>query len=312
MGNRGFKLFSFLVLFLTFSCASLSTRGDSRLPEVQASLLKEKISNGRLQQIFVKFPLKSKKDWVSAYETGDLTIQAEWNQKIIPFFIDQQDNDGIVFRGLLGIPYREPVGPKKISVQIEFDGYQWEQHLMFEVFEGKYKAEKLRVAPRKIKPNPSDEKRIEKEYLETRKIYQTRTPIKYWKGPFRLPIRSGVTSPYGTKRLYNKSFSGYHSGLDLRARTGAPIRAPESGKVVLAKPLFFTGGTVILDHGYGLFTVYAHLSKITVELNQILKKGDRIGLAGATGRVTGPHLHWGMTVQQAKINPLEMTKKGIR
>jgi murein DD-endopeptidase MepM/ murein hydrolase activator NlpD len=123
-----------------------------------------------------------------------------------------------------------------------------------------------------------------------------------------LPIDSKVTSIYGTKRTFNGEMRSFHQGLDLRAKTGTPVRAPAGGTVVLAKDLFFTGNTVILDHGYGIFTIYAHMSKLGVKKGEKVNVKQQLGLSGATGRASGPHLHWGAQVNKSKVNPLELTR----
>jgi murein DD-endopeptidase MepM/ murein hydrolase activator NlpD len=100
----------------------------------------------------------------------------------------------------------------------------------------------------------------------------------------------------------------YHKGVDLRARTPLPIRAPEGGKVALAKDLYFTGNTVILDHGYGLYTIYGHMSKLGVKVGERVAKGAVLGLSGMTGRANGPHLHWGAVLMGEKFNPENLTR----
>jgi len=97
-----------------------------------------------------------------------------------------------------------------------------------------------------------------------------------------------------------------HSGVDISAPYGSPVRAANSGKVVLARELYFSGKTVILNHGLGLYTYYCHFSKIKVKLGDIVKKGDAVGLVGSTGRSTGPHLHWGVKVQDSRVDPLAL------
>jgi murein DD-endopeptidase MepM/ murein hydrolase activator NlpD len=124
------------------------------------------------------------------------------------------------------------------------------------------------------------------------------------------PIPGGVGSNFGKKRVFNGESRNPHNGADLRATTGTPIRSTNRGRVVLAKDLFFTGNTVIVDHGLGIYTLYAHLSRIQVEKDSIVDRGQVVGLAGATGRVTGPHLHWGARVQTARVDPFSLVNLG--
>jgi murein DD-endopeptidase MepM/ murein hydrolase activator NlpD len=121
-----------------------------------------------------------------------------------------------------------------------------------------------------------------------------------------VPIEGGSGSNFGHRRVFNGEPRAPHTGADLRATTGTPIRSTNRGRVVLAKDLFFTGNTVIVDHGLGIYTLYAHLSRIDVKTDAIVERGQVVGLAGATGRVTGPHLHWGARVQNARVDPFTL------
>jgi murein DD-endopeptidase MepM/ murein hydrolase activator NlpD len=112
--------------------------------------------------------------------------------------------------------------------------------------------------------------------------------------------------------VFNGQPRSPHSGADLRARTGTPILAANRGRVVLAKDLFYSGNAVFIDHGYGLYTTYLHLSEIGVKVGDIVERGQQLGLAGATGRVTGPHLHWGVRLLDARVDPFSLVRLGAR
>jgi hypothetical protein len=156
-----------------------------------------------------------------------------------------------------------------------------------------YLAEKLKVDPKKIKLDPKDEKRVFEEQQTLNRIYNSSIPDFLFTESFIQPLNSVVTSVYGTKRVYNKQKKGQHLGIDYRAAIGDQVPAANAGKIVFAGDLFYTGWTVIIDHGVDIFTVYGHLSKTTVQAGDIVKRGDLIGLSGNTGRTSGPHLHWG-------------------
>jgi len=111
---------------------------------------------------------------------------------------------------------------------------------------------------------------------------------------------------FGARRIFNGEPRAPHAGSDLHAAPGTPVHATNRGRVVLAKNLFFTGNTVILDHGLGIDSLYAHLSRIDVKQGEIVRNGQVVGLSGATGRVTAPHLHWGMRVQNARVDPFSL------
>ena len=149
--------------------------------------------------------------------------------------------------------------------------------------------------------------RANREAKETQGIYATITNEMLWDEPFSVPIpgeNSGTN--FGHRRVFNGQPRAPHAGADLRAKTGTPIHATNRGRVVLAKNLFFTGNTVILDHGLGVYSLYAHLSRIDVKRGDLVTNGQLMGLAGATGRVTGPHLHWGIVVQGARVDPFTL------
>ncbi len=231
------------------------------------------------------------------------TLKGDFEGMELPFY--PSDETAASFQAVLGVPYDHKVGAAKIHVRLglhEFD-------LPFTVLKGDYASESIKVDGRRVNPQrPKDLARIKKEQAEIGKIYGTVTPIKYWNGPFKFPIDSPITSRYGTKRVYNGVQKSFHPGLDLKAPVGTPIRADAAGEVVLAKDLFFTGGTVFIDHGYGVITLYAHMSKIQVKKGQKVKAGELLGLSGKTGRVTGPHLHWQCVIHRQKVNPLDLTQ----
>jgi murein DD-endopeptidase MepM/ murein hydrolase activator NlpD len=157
--------------------------------------------------------------------------------------------------------------------------------------------EKLMVDKEKVDFSNKDLERIAKETDKLKTIYEKSINSLFFEDNFGFPVDSRITSQYGTKRIFNDKQNSQHLGIDYKAPVGTEVKVSNSGKVVLAEDLFFTGNTVILEHGLGIFTMYGHLSKILVKVNDIVKKNMVIGLSGKTGRVTGPHLHWGVKVQ---------------
>ena len=172
----------------------------------------------------------------------------------------------------------------------------------FIVKERSYHAEILKVDPKKIKLSPKDEKRVIAEQLVLNKIYESSVTNFLFTESFMQPMNSLVTSVYGNKRVYNKQKKGQHLGIDYRAAIGDKVPAANGGKIVFSGDLFFTGWTVIIDHGMDIFTVYGHLSKTLVKTGDLINRGDLIGLSGNTGRTSGPHLHWGTKVQGQYID----------
>ncbi|MFY7991833.1 MAG: M23 family metallopeptidase [Bacteriovoracaceae bacterium] len=178
----------------------------------------------------------------------------------------------------------------------------------FNVVKKKFPEEKLKVDPRKITLRKKDQIRVAKEQEVLNKLYASSTSTPYFQTSFMAPLNSHITSIYGIKRTYNKQHKGQHLGTDFRAAIGDKIPAANRGKVVFSGDLFYTGWTVIIDHGLDIFTVYGHLSKTLVESGQIVQKGDLIGLSGNTGRTSGPHLHWGVKIVGQYIDGIDLSE----
>ena len=172
---------------------------------------------------------------------------------------------------------------------------------------GKFATEHLKVAPNFVEPNPEQLAKAQEDSKHLRELYATITPEKLWQGRFRIPL-DGVTTGgnFGKRRILNDKPSSPHTGVDMPALTGTPVHASQRGRVVLAEELYFSGNTVLIDHGLGIYTLYGHFSEIDVKPGDLVEAGAVIGKVGATGRVTGPHLHWGLTVDRARVNALSI------
>ena len=165
-----------------------------------------------------------------------------------------------------------------------------------EVLPKTFPSERLNVDRRRVVLSPEDRRRVTRENRFKARVYAGSPAYPLFDEAFELPILSQVTSIYGARRIFNNRQRTQHLGTDYRAAVGTSIRASNSGKVVLSRSLFYTGETVIIDHGVGIFTLYGHLSELKVEEGDTIAKGHILGLSGQSGRVTGPHLHWGVTV----------------
>lgn len=172
-----------------------------------------------------------------------------------------------------------------------------------------YPTEILSVDPALVTPPPEALERIERERSQAKEIYEHFTPIRYWHKPFIKPFDSNITSEYGSARTYNGSLKSYHGGVDFRARTPLPVPAANDGIVVWAEDRYYSGGTIIIDHGEGIYSCYFHLSRYDVKVGDYVSQGQTIALTGATGRITGPHLHFGMMVRGVQSDPLDLLAK---
>jgi murein DD-endopeptidase MepM/ murein hydrolase activator NlpD len=235
-------------------------------------------------------------------------VQGEWNERIVPLW--QEGTDQGQRRGLLGVDLEKAPGEYELKVTGQTaGGERISCNVMVAVQKGQFATEKLQVEKQFVEPSPEQVKRANEERQKLRDIFDRVTPERLWDGPFRIPL-DGVTtgSNFGKRRILNGNPGSPHGGMDLPGTTGTPVHAAQRGRVALAEELFFSGKTVVVDHGLGIYTFYGHLSEIDVKADDSLETGAVLGKVGATGRVTGPHLHWGLTVERARVNPLLLVK----
>jgi murein DD-endopeptidase MepM/ murein hydrolase activator NlpD len=186
---------------------------------------------------------------------------------------------------------------------VEVQGSGGEQKLPFKVVDKKYSVQQLKVPPGQVNLSPENEARVAGETEKVRAALNGFSASAPATLRLAQPVPGRRSSSFGLRRMFNGESRNPHSGMDIAAPTGTPIKAPLDGRVVDVGNYFFNGNNVIVDHGQGLLTMYCHLSKIRVEVGQPLKRGEVLGDVGATGRVTGPHLHWGVTLNGVMVDP---------
>jgi len=229
-------------------------------------------------------------------ENGDTTPRVSYKNKPVMVVKYQQ-----AWHALIGIPLTAKIGQHSITSKHEGKNNNY----TFQVTDKQYETQHLTIKnKRKVNPNADDMKRIGKE---TKKI---NAALAHWDDNFYtnslqldLPVQGRLSSPYGLRRFFNEQPRKPHSGIDIAAAKGTPINAPASGKVILTGNFFFNGNTAFVDHGQGLITMYCHMDSIKVKDGQLIKRGEQIGSIGMTGRVTGPHLHWSISMNNARIDP---------
>jgi len=172
----------------------------------------------------------------------------------------------------------------------------------------RYPRVQLKVPGRYTAPSPEDQRQIEQDKKTKEDAFKTLSPGREWKGSFAAPVDAELSDVFGVERVFNGSVQSTHQGLDFRVPSGTPVAAVNSGRVILAQPLFFEGNCVVIDHGQGLLTLYLHLSKFAVKEGDDVSKGQPIGLSGGTGRATGPHLHLAVRWQGVYLNPQVLLK----
>jgi murein DD-endopeptidase MepM/ murein hydrolase activator NlpD len=210
------------------------------------------------------------------------------------------------WRALVGVDVLQDAGPSRFSVGVTAPGGRT---LVSEgtivVAPRAFATRRLRVASQFVEPSAAEIARITAEAARLDDIFTTVT-VPDHVGPFAAPIAGVPGSNFGTRSIFNGEPRAPHAGVDYRGAVGTRIAAPGAGRVVLAEPLFFTGDTVIIDHGLGLYSLLAHLARIDVSPGQNVERGATVGLLGATGRVTGPHLHWTVRLGNARVDPLRL------
>jgi murein DD-endopeptidase MepM/ murein hydrolase activator NlpD len=246
-------------------------------------------------------------------------VTGKWNERDVYFWeggstaATHRSTHNYVNEALLGVDLEKAPGDYELLVSATTDnGDQAECTATLAVRAGKFATESLTVQKQFVEPNEQQAQRAVAEQEKLRQIFDHITPEKLWHGPFRLPLNGGVRGTnFGKRRILNGQPRSPHTGADFPAPTGTPIHATQSGRVVLAEELYFSGNTVIIDHGLGIYSLYGHLSATDVAVGDSVKAGAVIGKVGATGRVTGPHLHLGVTVNKARVNPIQLVAETV-
>ena len=237
------------------------------------------------------------------HQDGLESVQVRWSERSVPFV---RSDDG--WFTVLGVDLDTEAGTYPANVTLSYaDGRVQTVVQSVEVQGKSFPTTELTVAPGFVQLSPENQERAARESREIGEVYATLTPTALWSGPFVVPIPGAQGGRnFGHRRVFNGEPRAPHSGADLSASTGTKILASNAGRVVLAKDFFFNGNAVFLDHGLGVYTMYLHLSEILVEVGDVVAQGQTVGLAGATGRVTGPHLHWGARILSARVDPFSL------
>lgn len=198
---------------------------------------------------------------------------------------------------IVGIPLKSQPGPHQLQVS---DG----RTLGFTVGTKHYREQHIKLKnSRQVNPLAEDMTRINRELAEQTRAYQTFSPTQPSNLLFDKPVEGPLSSPFGLRRFFNGEERNPHSGLDFAVGAGTPIKSPAAGKVILIGNYFFNGNTVFVDHGQGLISMFCHMSKVDVKLGQSLPRGGIVGRVGATGRATGPHMHWNVSLNDTRVDP---------
>ena len=222
-------------------------------------------------------------------------------------FSGHPSSSPLVWNVLVGLDLDTSPGSQDVVLAGTLEsGEDFSQNYRLVIEDKVFPTRRLTVDTKYVKPPAEVLKRIREESQRTRRIFAAITSSRLWVAPFTAPVPGPANSSFGKRSILNGQPRSPHSGTDFSGPTGTPVEAPNSGRVVLVGDLYYSGNTVIVDHGLGLYSYFAHLSRTLVTEGQILEQGDVLGEIGATGRVTGPHLHWAVRLNRTRVDPLSL------
>ena len=213
------------------------------------------------------------------------------------------------YEGLIGIDLSTKPATYEVKViATDASGRGYSSPFFLKVGKGVFRTQKLSLPRSMVDLDAKTLERVNKEANRVKVLFQTFRDEKLWKGAFVRPLEGKLSSTFGLDRTINGQRRSPHTGVDLESEAGTPVWASNSGMVVLVDDLFFSGKSVILDHGWGLYSMYFHLSEGLVKEGDRVGRGDVLGRVGSTGRSTGPHLHWAIRMNQVRVDPLSLLK----
>jgi murein DD-endopeptidase MepM/ murein hydrolase activator NlpD len=237
---------------------------------------------------------------------GAKSVEGEWLGHKLEFF-----ENGQKWVALAGVDVEAEPGTSTAHITAQTKEGSLDLSQTIEIHPAHYRTGTLTVEPKFVEPGPDEQKEIAADADLKSKVFAVGAPEPLWRGSFRVPVHSPPTDSFGTRRMFNGKLASIHKGMDFRAPMGTVVRASNSGVIVLARHLYFEGNCVVIDHGLGLYTISMHFSRIDVHEGQRVAAGDRLGLSGATGRVTGPHLHWAVRWQSAYLDPAKLLRLNL-
>jgi murein DD-endopeptidase MepM/ murein hydrolase activator NlpD len=273
------------------ACALLSTLvSASAPPPVTVTAAARAIRPGELVVLTISTPAPAASAQVHAFDR-------DW----IPFRVDAR-----TWRVLVGIDLDVAPGSHAVGVTVGSGATKAATTYPLVVTPRAFRTRRLTVAQAFVTPPPEMADRIQQEALMLQQLWRSSAPERLWEGAFVRPVPDPANSAFGTRSVFNGQARSPHGGADFDSPAGRPIKAPNAGRIALARALYFTGNTVVIDHGLGLFSLFAHLSTTDVREGDSIARGEGVGTVGATGRVTGPHLHWTVRAGDARVDPLSL------
>jgi murein DD-endopeptidase MepM/ murein hydrolase activator NlpD len=291
-----------LIAFVALTLASIpfQTAADAALPgqgpvspppALDVTIAAREFAPGEVLRVDVTAPVQLDSVQVTGFDrTASCTLMANGS-----------------WRTILGIDLNVTPGVYSLMVDaVASDEGQLTRAETVTIAEKEFPTRELRVNPRFVTPPRAVQTRIAREAERLRGIFAGTSAAVPWTRPFKLPIDGALVSGFGVRSVFNGEPRAPHSGADFASPAGTPVHAPGAGTVALNASLYFTGGTIVIDHGQGLYSLFAHLSRRFVRKGAAVNEGQVIGRVGATGRVTGPHLHWTVRLGGARVDPLSL------
>lgn len=237
------------------------------------------------------------------------SLSGKWLSHDVFFEFDSKKN---VWYGLAGASLETRPGSYPLALEgATSAGQKISFQREIRISRARYLTIPLHVATKFTEPSPQQLEQIKHDQTVKADLFARTTPEQEWSGRFLPPVKAAVSDVFGTRRVFNGKVQSTHQGLDYAVSPGTPIAAVNAGTVLLARPLYFEGDCVVLDHGQGLLTLYLHLSEIGVKEGEQVKRGQQIGSSGGTGRATGPHLHMAVRWQGVYLDPASLFKLQI-
>lgn len=225
----------------------------------------------------------------------------------IPFFQKNAEE----YAAMIGIDLDQPVGLQPLVVTWKNGESTDRREIPIEVVSASFGTQTLKLPKGMVDLDPPTLARVEKEQARMKEIFNKSVDQRLWEAAFIIPTEGKAMGTFGLRRIMNGQPRNPHTGEDISAPLGAPVLASNGGRVILVGEFYFNGHSVIIDHGLGLFSMYFHLAETAVKEGEIVTKGQPIGSVGQSGRATGPHLHWGVRLNGARVNPFSLIEKKL-
>ncbi|HIE64947.1 MAG: M23 family metallopeptidase [Nitrospira sp.] len=236
------------------------------------------------------------------------SVSGRFLDKPVPFFKKASGD----YAALIGIDLAQPTGRYPLTVTWKKGNSDHQQRVMVEVKAAVFGIQHLKLPKKMVDLDPETLKRVRQDKKKVIKAFRRSLGEKLWEGEFVVPAKGRRQGTFGRRRFLNGKPRKPHTGEDISAPMGTPVLATNKGKVVLVGNFFFNGRSVFIDHGLGLFSMYFHLSEVSAKEGSTIHTGEEIGRVGKSGRVTGPHLHWGMRLNGARIDPFSLIGKKVK